>query len=57
MGEWEEEAEREEEGKAPDCMPRGVGFGQAGDGWPGGTTRRRIRKRSAKLILISGRSF
>ena len=56
MGEWEEEAEREEEGKAPDCRPRAVGSEQVGDGRPGGTKRRRIRstlaRRPAKLMSL-----
>ena len=52
MGEWEDEAEREEEGRAPDWRPRAVGFVQVGDAWrPGGTTRRRIRSRLARISL------
>ena len=56
MGEWEEEAEREEEGKAPDCRPRAFGSVQVGEGRPGGSTRRRIRSTlassPAKLISL-----
>ena len=53
MGEWEDEAEREEEGRAPDCRPRAVGSKQVGDAWrPGGTTRRRIRRRLARLMSL-----
>jgi len=52
MGEWEEEAEREEEGKEPDCKPRAAGSGQVGDGRPGGRTRRRTRSTLARLISL-----